>query len=59
MHGRRRLVRLAMVTPPRGLAVCRAVRSDRYGVFGSDRWRGLELPAAIAKTCMGLAPVCI
>jgi hypothetical protein len=42
MHGRRRLERLAALSPPRGLAVCRAVKADRYGVFGSSRQFGLE-----------------
>jgi hypothetical protein len=57
MHGRRRLVRIAASPPPRGLAICRAVKTDRYGVFGSSRCRGLELLAAIATTCTCLVPI--
>jgi hypothetical protein len=55
MHGRRRLVRIAAPPPPRGLAICRAVKADRYGVFGSSRCRRPELSAAIARTSAGLA----
>lgn len=58
MHGRRRLVKAAALSPPRGLAVCGAVQADHYGVFDSNRWRGLELPAAISRTSAGLAPGC-
>jgi len=57
MHGRRRLMGVATLSPPRGLAVCGAAKVGRYGAFGSSRWRGLEPLAAIAKTCVGLAPI--
>ena len=59
MHGCRRLVRVAALSPSRGVAVCEAFGVDRYGVFGSSRCCRLELSAAIAKTCVGLAPGCI
>jgi hypothetical protein len=57
MHGRRRLMRVARSSPPRDLAVYRAAQADRHGVFGSSQWRGLEPLAAIAKICVGLAPI--